>query len=124
MNETMNFKNLHVMAVVDMPLAGELSNSEFNTRIFAEILTKEINDKKEWSNVFNHFINNRENIKLILHGAISGSKDNEHLQDFARQSFQIEHPDIDQNAHTNFFIMGGTNKDGKYHSVMMYFLLE
>jgi len=124
MNETMKFKNFHVMAIVDIPLVKELTNTEVFSRLLADTMTREINEKKEWSNVFNHVFKFRENIKIIYHCAVSGSKDTEYLQDFAREAFQRERPDIDQNAQTKFFIMSGMNKDGVHHSTMLYFLLE
>jgi len=124
MNETMDFKNFHVMAIVDIPLVEELTNTEVFSRLLADTMTREINEKKEWSNVFNHVFKFRESIKIIYHCAVSGSKETKRLQDFAREAFQRECPDIDQSAMTNFFVMSGMNKDGAHHKTMLYFLLE
>lgn len=124
MSMTNDYKNLHIVAVVDLPLAMDLTDSTVFSTIFAKVATKEINERREWSDVFRHFLNNRDDITLKYHVGISGAADENYRQDFAKKTLQIECPYIDQAACTNFYLMGSFEKEGKENPVLLYFLLE
>ncbi len=119
-----DYKRLHVVAVVDLPLAMDFSDSSVFTQVFAEVMTKEINEHRKWGDVFNHFLNNRKDIALKYHIGISGAADENYRLDFAHKTLQIECPEIKQDTCTNFYLMGSFEKDGKSQPVLLYFLLE
>ena len=124
MNVTKNYKKMHIVAIIDLPIAMDFTDSSVFTNVFAEVMTKEINENGKWGDVFNHFLKNRKDIGLKYHVGISGAADENYRLDFARKTLRIECPEIKQDACTNFYLMGSFEKDGKHQPVLLYFLLE
>lgn len=116
MIEFKEWKNMHVVAVIDVPLALEFDAS-FND-VLADIVSKDNDLAKIFSYCFD------KKVKFNKYIAVSGSKDEEHLKNFALTTLRTQLPGVDLSTCTNFLATHEISKDGKSYSVLLYFLLE
>ena len=116
MIEIKEWKNMHVVAVIDVPLALEFDAS------FNKVLSDSVAKDNDLAKIFSYCFDNK--VKFHKYVAVSGAKDEEYLKNFARITLQTQLPEIDLNSCTNFFTTHEIIKDGKAYPVLLYFLLE
>jgi hypothetical protein len=115
MIEIKEWKNMHIVAVIDIMLSSDFSD------IFNNVLSDAISKDIDLARIFTYCFDN----KVKFHKYVAVSKgDEEYLKNFARTTLKIQLPGKNLNNFTNYSTTIEIVRDGKTYSVLLYFLLE